>query len=179
MMNNNKTKEPYGDLLDKYLDSDHVIYEIRQQRKEEAQKKYGNLLDYAKPGNTIYEDMVKVDDMCRRHRQQRAKEYEQANIRRQEKIEQDRREKQERIDRHNKFVNGYLERKKAEQEAAEKKSKEVERECAMFDNIQKIINIRDDISKKIAHTTAMLKADEEKRREHEAKMEWCRKQERK
>lgn len=176
---NNETQNKYGHLLDKYVDNAHADYQTKKEREEEARSRYGHLLDYAKPNNKIYEDILGIDDECRRVRQQRAEDYERANIRRQERIEREKREQQERTDRNNAFVNSYLEKKEAERKAAEKKRLEAEREQSFLNDIQRMINIKDEMSEKITRTNAMLKRDEERRRAHEEKMEWYRRQERK
>ena len=176
---NNETQNKYRHLLDKYVDSTHADYHTRQEREEEARSRYGHLLDYAKPNNKIYEDILGMDDACRRVRQQRAEDYEQANIRRQERIEREKREQQERTDRNNAFVNSYLEKKEAERKAAEEKRKEAEREQNFLNGIQRMINARDEASEMIVRTNAMLQRDEERRKAHEEKMEWYRRQERK
>ena len=176
---NNESQNKYEHLLDKYVDDAHADYHTRQEREEEARSRYGHLLDYAKPNNKIYEDILGMDDACRRVRQQRAEDYEQANIRRQERIEREKREQQERTDRNNAFVNSYLEKKEAERKAAEEKRKEAEREQSFLNSIQRMINARDEASEMIARTNAMLKRDEERRKAHEEKMEWYRRQERK
>lgn len=176
---NNETQNKYRHLLDKYVDSTHADYHTRQEREEEARSRYGHLLDYAKPNNKIYEDILGMDDACRRVRQQRAEDYEQANIRRQERIESEKREQQERTDRNNAFVNSYLEKKEAERKAAEEKRKEAEREQNFLNGIQRMINVRDEASEMIVRTNAMLQRDEERRKAHEEKMEWYRRQERK
>lgn len=165
---NNETQNKYRHLLDKYVDSTHADYHTRQEREEEARSRYGHLLDYAKPNNKIYEDILGMDDACRRVRQQRAEDYERANIRR-----------QERTDRNNAFVNSYLEKKEAERKAAEEKRKEAEREQNFLNGIQRMINARDEASEMIVRTNAMLQRDEERRKAHEEKMEWYRRQERK
>ena len=176
---NNETQNKYRHLLDKYVDSTHADYHTRQEREEEARSRYGHLLDYAKPNNKIYEDILGMDDACRRVRQQRAEDYEQANIRRQERIESEKREQQERTDRNNAFVNSYLEKKEAERKASEEKRKEAEREQNFLNGIQRMINARDEASEMIVRTNAMLQRDEERRKAHEEKMEWYRRQERK
>ena len=176
---NNETQNKYGHLLDKYVDGAHADYQTKQEREEEARSIYGHLLDYAKPNNKIYEDILGMDDACRRVRQQRAEANIQANIRRQERIEREKREQQERTDRNNAFVNSYLEKKEAERKAAEEKRKEAEREQSFLNSIQRMINARDEASEMIARTNAMLKRDEERRKAHEEKMEWYRRQERK
>lgn len=173
------TNNKYGNLLDKYMDDRNVDYETKIKREAEAKDKYGGLLDNAKPNYKIYDDMVNVDNMCRNLRQQREAEYEQANRRRQERIEREKREEQERIDKHDAFVNSYLKKKEAEQKAAEEKRKQAEREQNFLNGIQRLIDIKDETAAMIARTSRMLKADEEKRREHEEKMTWYRKQERK
>ena len=176
---NNELQNKYEHLLDNYVDGAHADYHTRQEREEEARSRYGHLLDYAKPNNKIYEDILGMDDACRRVRQQRAEDYEQANIRRQERIESEKREQQERTDRNNAFVNSYLEKKEAERKAAEEKRKEAEREQNFLNGIQRMINARDEASEMIVRTNAMLQRDEERRKAHEEKMEWYRRQERK
>ena len=176
---NNETQNKYGHLLDKYVDGAHADYQTKQKREEEARNRYGHLLDYAKPDYKIYEDILGADDACRRVRQQRADDYEQANIRRQERIEKEKRELQERADRNNAFVDSYLEKKEAERIAAEEKSKEAEREQSFLNSIQRMINSKKEATEMIARTNAMLKRDEERRKAHEEKMEWYRRQERK
>lgn len=176
---NNELQNKYEHLLDNYVDGAHADYHTRQEREEEARSRYGHLLDYAKPNNKIYEDILGMDDACRRVRQQRAEDYEQANIRRQERIESEKREQQERTDRNNAFVNSYLEKKEAERKAAEEKRKEAEREQSFLNSIQRMINARDEASEMIARTNEKLKRDEERRKAHEEKMEWYRRQERK
>lgn len=174
-----KTQElqkKYGHLLDKYVDNAHADYKTKQQREEEAKNRYGHLLDYAKPDYKIYEDIIGVDDMCRRAKQQREEDYEQANIRRQERIEREKREEQEHIDQNNAFVNAFLEKKEAERKAAEEKRLAVEREQSFLNSIQRMIDIKDEMSEKIAKTNAMLQRDEQRRKEHEEKMEWYRRQ---
>lgn len=166
----------YGDLLDKYVDNAHAEYSIKQEREEEARNRYGYLLDYAKPDYKIYKDIIGVDDACRRMRQQRTDDYEQANIRRQERIKNEKKEQQERIDRNNAFVNSYLEKKEAERKEAEEKRKEAEREQKFLNSIQRMIDVKDEASEMVARTNTMLKINEERRKAHEEKMEWYEKQ---
>ena len=106
-----------------------------------VRKKYGHLLDYAKPNNKFYEDIIALDETCRNIRQQRAEEYTQANIRRQERIERERQEEQERIDANNAFVNSYLEKKEAERRAAEEEKRLAEREQNFYNSIQRMWTI--------------------------------------
>lgn len=174
--NTNKNSNPYGHLLDKYLDGTHFGYRTEKQKEEEARERYGHLLDYAKPDYKIYKDIIGVDDACRRMRQQRTDDYEQANIRRKERIENERREQQESIDRNNAFVNSYLEKKEAERKAAEEKRKEAEQEQKFLNSIQRMIDVKDEASEMVARTNAMLKINEERRKAYEEKMEWYDKQ---
>lgn len=174
MTTNNSNK--YGHLLDKYMDDKHVDYKTKQEREEEARGRYGHLLDYAKPDYSTLEVMVKLEESNRERRRKEAEEEERANQRRQERIEREKREKQERIDRNNTFVNSYLEKKEAERKAAEEKRLKDEREQNFLNGIQKLIDIKDETAAMIARNNKMLKADEEKRKEHEEKMAWYRKQ---
>lgn len=65
------------------MDSNHVDYETKQQREEEAKNKYGHLLDYAKPDYSILELMSKMEDDRIERWKQKAKEKELENQRRQ------------------------------------------------------------------------------------------------
>jgi len=166
----------YGHLLDKYDDA-HADYTTRQEREEEARSRYGHLLDYAKPDYSTLETMVKIDDSCRERRRKEAEEEERANQRRCERIERERRERQDRIDRNSAFVESMLAKKEAERKATEEKRLEAEREQNLLNSIRRMIDIKDEAAETIARTGRMLKADEEKRKAHEEKMEWYRKQE--
>ena len=178
--NNNNNK--YGHLLDRYMDSNNVDYKTKQEREEEIKNKYGNLLDNAKPDYSALERMVKIENSNIERRKREAEEEERANQRRQERIEREKREQQERIDRNNAFVESMLAKKEAEREAARKAAEEkrlkAEREQNFFNGIQKLIDFKDETAAMIARTNKMLKADEEKRKEHEEKMAWYKKQER-
>lgn len=174
-MNTNKknnNNNPYGHLLDKYLDSNHVDWRTREQREKEAKEKYGNLLDKAKPDMKIYEDIVAVRESFRQLRDQREEECRLADIRRKERIECEKRKAQERQESQAQFVNSMLAKKEAERRAAEEKRREEEHKQGMLDSIQKIIDARDCASAKIKQTNAMLAYHDEKQKEHEEKMKW-------
>ena len=73
-MNNNKNNNPYGHLLDKYLDGAHFDYRTEEQKKEEERARYGNLLDNTKTDNSIWDDMLGVYESCERMSQRRKEE---------------------------------------------------------------------------------------------------------
>ena len=78
IMNTNSTNKenenPYGHLLDKYLDSNHVDWETRQEREEEAKRRYGHLIGFAKPDNSTLELMAKMEDARIERRKQMEEE---------------------------------------------------------------------------------------------------------
>lgn len=176
MNTNKKNNNPYGHLLDKYLDSSHVDWRTREQREKEAKERYGGLLDKAKPDMRIYENIVAIDEACRQGRYQREEECRQADIRMKERlervIEREKREAQECQERYDHFVNSMFAKKEAERKAAEEKRREEEHKQNMLNSIQKIIDTREYMSAKIEETKAMLAYSEEKRKEHEEKMKW-------
>lgn len=90
MVTNNNNK--YGNLLDKYMDDRHVDYGTKMERETEAKDKYGGLLDNAKPDNKILDNILNVNNACRNIQRKRADEYKQENLRRQERIEREKRE---------------------------------------------------------------------------------------
>lgn len=131
----------YENLLDKYMDDKHVDYRTEQEHEQAERGKYGNLLDHAKSNNTLYDGILNVDNMCRRIRQQRADEYEQDNVRRQERIEREKADLQERKDKYETFVNDFLNKKEAELKAAEKKKKEEAEKAGFHKRVERLANI--------------------------------------
>ena len=142
---NKETKNAYGHLLDKYLDSNHVDWETRQQREKEAKSRYGHLIGYAKPDNFTLELMAKMEDDRIERRKQMEEERKLDALRRQEQIEAVKR----REDEHNAMVRGYAEsimaRKEAKAKAAEMEQKEKreaeEMQQRMYDNISGLVRI--------------------------------------
>lgn len=170
-------QDRYGNLLDKYVEDVQTNYTTRQDCGGEARNRYGHLVDYMKPDSKIYDDILRLENMCSNVRRQRADAYERENIQRQERIKREKEEEQEHIRKNNAFVESFLEKKKAERKAAEEKRREAEREQDMVHSLQRVINARDEMLEKIARTNTMLQTDKEKRKAHEEKMQWYRKQE--
>ena len=145
MNNKNTNKNPYGHLLDKYLDSNHVDYETKQRREEEAKQKYGHLLDYAKPDYSILERISKIEDNFIEQRKQRKEEERLAVLRRQERLENERR----RAEEHNTQVKAYGEsfiinkqkQIEAAQKAKEEKQKAAEEQQKIYDNVDNLMKI--------------------------------------
>lgn len=136
----------YGHLLDKYLDGGkkytHPLSEKEaQNKKEECENKYGNLLDNAKPNYKLYDDMLAVDQAINKRNQKREEENKQVNIRRQERIEREKQEEQEHRDLNDKYVNAYLDKKKAEQEAIKKKKEEEAEKQDFYQRVERLMNI--------------------------------------
>lgn len=172
-------QDRYGNLLDKYVEDVHTNYTTRLDCVGEARNRYGHLVDYMKPDSKIYDDILRLENVCSNARRQRADAYERENIQRQERIKREKEEEQEHIRKSNAFVESFLEKKEAERKAAEEKRREAEREQDMVHSLQRAIKARDKMSEKIERTNAMLRVDEENRKAHEEKMEWYRKQEEK
>ena len=149
IMNTNSTNKenenPYGHLLDKYLDSNHVDWETRQEREEEAKRRYGHLIGFAKPDNSTLELMAKMEDDRIERRKQMEEERKLDALRRQEQIEAVKRKE----DKHNARVKGIAEsimaRKEAKVKAAEMEQKEKreaeEMQQRMYDNISGLVRI--------------------------------------
>lgn len=157
---NKAAKNPYGHLLDKYLDSNHVDWETRQRREEEAKNRYGHLLDYARPDNSTLELMAKMED-DRIERQKQMEEDKRLDaLRRQERIDAEKRK----ADEHEAEVRGYAEsiikRKKAKIKAAEmeeaEKRKADERRQGIYDQIDGLMRISPEAAD--AYIQAMKKA---------------------
>jgi hypothetical protein len=122
-MNNKTNNNPYGHLLDKYLDPEHLDWETKQQRKEEAKGRYGHLLDYAKPDTSILEHMARLEDERIERRKQEEEERKLAALRRQEQIAVVKR----REENHNAEVRNFAESIIENREARRKKLKRLHR----------------------------------------------------
>ena len=157
---NKETKNPYGHLLDKYLDSNHVDWKTRQEREEEAKRRYGHLIGFAKPDNSTLELMVKMEDDRIERRKQMEEERKLDALRRQERIEAEKRKE----DEHNAMVRGYAEsimaRKEAKVKAAEMEQKEKreaeEMQQRMYSQIEGLMRISSGAAD--AYIQAMKKA---------------------
>ena len=142
---NNTNNNPYGHLLDKYLDAEHLDWETKKQREKEAKNKYGHLLDYAKPNNSVLELMAKMEDGFIEQRKRREEEERLVAIRRQERLENERQKEEEHNARVREYGESFIknkqERIKAAQEAEEQARKEAERQQAIYDRIDGLMKI--------------------------------------
>ena len=142
---NNTNNNPYGHLLDKYLDSDHVDFETKQQRKEEAKNRYGHLLDYAKPDYSALEHISKIEDGFIKQRKQREEEKRLAALKRQERLENERRKEEDHIahvrEYGESFIKNKQERIKAAQQAEEQARKEAEKQQEIYNTIDSLMKI--------------------------------------
>ena len=135
------SNDKYGGLLNKYMDDANIDYATKMAREKESEDKYGGLLDKAKPDDTILNDILNVSNACRNIQRKRADEYEQANLRRQERIEREQAELQERQDKHTAYINDFLKKKEAEQEAIAKKKKEEAEKADYYKRVERLANI--------------------------------------
>lgn len=156
----NTTKNPYGHLLDKYLDSNHVDWETRQQREKEAKRRYGHLLNYAKPDNSTLELMAKMEDDRIERQKQMEEEKKVAALRNQERIEAERRKEDEHNARVRDFGESFIMRKqeqiKAAEMAKEEKRKAEEKQQGMYSQIEGLMRINPELAE--TYIQAMKKA---------------------
>ena len=151
------SENKYGNLLDKYMgggekkDYSGMLQKEEKKYKGTENDRYGNLLENAKPDYTLYDGILNVSDTCRAARKQKAEEEHQIQTRIQERIEREKCEMDEHINRNKAFVNSYLEKKQAEQEAIRKEREEKRKEEAeqqeLYNSIDRLMNI----SPKLAH----------------------------
>lgn len=145
------SENKYGNLLDKYMgggqkkDYSGILQKEEKKYKGNENDRYGSLLENAKPDYTLYDGILNVSDTCRVTRQQKEEEECQIQERMQERIEREKREMDKHIERNNAFVNSYLEKKQAEQEAIrkareEKWKKEAEQQ-ELYNSIDRLLNI--------------------------------------
>lgn len=135
------SNDKYGGLLNKFMDDANLDYATKMAREKESKDKYGGLLERAKPNDTILNDILNVSNACRNIQRKRADEYEQANLRRQERIEREQAELQERQDKHTAYINDFLKKKEAEQEAIAKKKKEEAEKADFYKRVERLANI--------------------------------------
>ena len=145
IMNTNSTNKenenPYGHLLDKYLDSNHVDWETRQEREEEAKRRYGHLIGFAKPDNSTLELMAKMEDDRIERRKQMEEERKLDALRRQEQIEAEKRKEDEHNAKVRDFAESVMARKAAKVKAAEMAKEEIERQQEIYDRIDDLMKI--------------------------------------
>lgn len=127
------------------MDSNHVNYEIKQQREGENENKYGHLLDYAKPDYYALELMAKIEDNCIERRKQEAKEQALSDQRRQARIEEEKRKEDEHNEKVRNYVESLIERKrtqiKADADKREKERKEADEQKVIYDRIDRLMQI--------------------------------------
>ncbi len=178
--NTNKNSNPYGHLLDKYLDGTHFDYRTDKQKEEEAKERYGHLLDYAKPDNSIWDHMLSVHESCERMNQRRKEENEQNATRFRERIERERQEKEEHDAKVAAYAESLLKRKMEEEEAKVKaeaeRRKEAEEQQKVLDRVRWMVDMGDHVEKVKKETESMLAYQKEKDEKHRKKMEWYDKQ---
>ena len=145
MNKNNINNNPYRHLLDKYLDINFLDWETKQQRKEEAENKYGHLLDYAKPDNSVLELMVKMEDERIERQEQETRDRELARQRNQMCIEVERQRERQRMEANSSFVESVLAKKDAEMKAELDRKKqermEAEEQQKIHDRINSLMKI--------------------------------------
>ena len=145
MNKNNTNNNPYRHLLDKYLDINFLDWETKQQRKEEAENKYGHLLDYAKPDNSVLELMVKMEDERIERQEQETRDRELAQQRNQMRIEVERQRERQRMEANSSFVESVLAKKDAEMKAELDRKKqermEAEEQQKIHDRINSLMKI--------------------------------------
>ena len=134
----------YGNLLDKYIDSDKkytnpLLSKEEQKYKGKEKDRYGDLLKNAKPDYTLYDDIVNASNAGLRLKQQRAEEERQARLRMQERREREERELQERKAKHDATINNMIAKKKAEQDAIEQKKKEEAEKTEIYKHIERLM----------------------------------------
>lgn len=181
-MNNNKNNNnnPYGHLLDKYLDDAHFDYRTEEQKKEEEKARYGNLLDNVKPDYSIWDSMLSVYEGCDKMNQRRKEEGEMFFANLKERIEREKREEEEHIAE----VRGYAESvmgKKREKEEAKARAeaerrKEAEETQKTLDRIRWMTDMSDFVEKATKETKTMLAYQRGKDEKHKKEMEWYEKQ---
>ena len=167
----NEIENKYGHLLDKYLDNVHVDFKTEQERKIEAKRRYGDILD--KTGNPLsrtYKNVCSVDDACVGMKKQMEEEYDLHRLRIQERIEREKREEQERQEGHKNFINTLEEKKEARCRAEEEKRRKAREEKEWLDQIQNIIDTKSEVSKMIASGNAMIERYKKAREEHKRQM---------
>ena len=109
--------------------------------KNNNENRYGHLLDNFEPKDPVYDQIMKVYETGRKRRQAEAEKEKKLQIKREERIEREKQEQQRHKDMNDKYVNAYLDKKKAEQEAVEKKKKEEAEKADFYMRVERLMNI--------------------------------------
>lgn len=137
------SENKYGHLLDKYMEksnnSNKILNDFKNRKKEEGEGRYGNLLDNVGNYPTIYDKMMDVENAMREMKRKEAEEQSRHEQDIKEKRERKEQELQTHRDKNTAFVEDYLSKKKAEQEAIEKKKKEEAEQAEIYKHIEKLM----------------------------------------
>ena len=178
--NTNNNNNPYGHLLDKYLDGTHFDYRTDRQKEEEAKAKYGHLLDYAKPDDSVWDNILDTYKSCERMNQHRREENERNAARFRERIERKRREEEEHNAKITAYAESLIERKRAEEEAKAKveaeKRKKAEEQQKVLDMVRWMVDMGEHADKVKKETEAIMAYQKERDEKHKKEMEWYEKQ---
>lgn len=109
--------------------------------KNNNENRYGHLLDNFEPKDPVYDQIMKVYETGRKHRQEEAEKERKLQIKREERIEREKQEQQRHKDMNDKYVNAYLDKKEAEQKAIEKKKKEEAEKADFYMRVERLMNI--------------------------------------
>ena len=122
--------------------------------KNNNENRYGHLLDNFEPKDPVYDQIMKVYETGRKRRQAEAEKERKLQIKREERIEREKQEEQRHKDMNDKYVNAYLDKKKAEQEAIEKKKKEEAEKAEIYKHIEKLMETSPEAAKAYAEIYA-------------------------
>ena len=139
-----RKNNPYGHLLDKYLVPAQPD-RMTKQRGAEEEKRYGNLLDHAKPDNSALELMAKMEEERMERRKQEAKEKELEVWHRRARVEEERRKEEEHNAKVRSYAESLIERKqeqiKADADRKEQARKEAEQQREIYGRIDSLMKI--------------------------------------
>lgn len=134
----------YGNLLDKYMEkesnnSNKIVDDFKNRKKEEGNGRYGNLLDNVDKFPTPYDKMLDVENAMWRMKRKEAEEQARHEQEVKEKREREKQELEARRNHNDAFVNDYLAKKEAEQKAIEEKKKKEAEQAEIYKHIEKLM----------------------------------------
>lgn len=158
---NNELTDRYEGLLDKYMDNTHVNFSTQKECEEEARKRYGDLVDRMKPGNSAMELIAQLEEEQMERRKERARDEALGQQWSRECIERVRQREQKRMEENADFTKSIIDRKEARIKAAEEKERQermaAEKQQEFCDRIDGLMSISPECAE--AHLQVLKKWD--------------------
>lgn len=144
------SEKKYGKLLDKF---------VEEGRGQSHGERYGSLLKNVNSDKSrldAWDGLGRFESVRDERRAEEAEEDRKIQIERAKRIEDRNREREDRLAKNNAFVDGYLEKKRNEQEARDREQKKKSEEEKMIESIATLIDTAPNVADAYANVMAKI-----------------------